>query len=1132
MTVSLASGTGAGGDAQGDELKNIESLTGSQYGDTLIGGASAGKLSGLGGQDNLVAGSDRDTLLGGDDADFLWNEHSSTLLDGGAGNDLLTSTSGKSTLDGGAGNDTLVATLNAGKTTFVYGKGRGADAIMSDTGQANILRLEGLNPGDIEVLIENEVPMSVNYSGWDGYQHDVVIRIKETQECLLLPRQFLRDTSFLTPEDIIQQPIKSVKFANGTTWSAEQLADEIVVVEDLLTQIPKFDYHSSNFKTDRQIDSKVADSAQYSAVYNLLTGTPNSFGPLQSDPLVIDLDGNGIELTALDPANPVYFDIDADLFAESIGWVGPNDGLLAIDRNVNGSIDGITELFGDADTNAYDDLATLDSNGDGQISSADAEFANLKVWQDSNGNAITDAGELKTLGQAGIQSIDLSTVTTNTDINGNTVTRTGNVVRSDSTVTTAGSVNFLVNQTDTQFQGTWGPHRSLTENLPQLRGYGDTPSLQHAMSNDPTLIEMVTEYALTDQVSAGNFFDQVEEIMLRWAGVQDVATDSRGPNFDGQILAGLEKFMGSQFVSEIGFSTDPTAHAGQELQNIWDDFVAKNVIRLGIQGAKVPLFQDLMYDPNTGDVFGPIDAVTFIEDFQNAVLGDVVSVGLSENNRQAAVERFYDIIKFADAAAPNMGLAEGAFDAAIEARLDAVGMPLDLADFRKAQTVSQITGDFKNNLIIDVANDGNVMEGGNFNTYNFGERGDVYWGGAGDDHITSNDYESDIFIFDRGDGRDVIFDVGGTNDTVRFGPGLSPADVVFERSAIDGSNMVVKIVGTGDQMVVTDQLSNSSTGQIENFEFSDGTVLSAAVVKQTILDNLQTAGNDVIKGYSGDDILQGGTGDDYLVGDFGNDTYIFNLGDGADSIEDGGGTDTIQFGTGITADGVTFSRNPIDSKSLLITIDATGDQIEVKGQFGTTNVDIIENFTFTDGTVLGEADITARILADMATVQNDFVEGTGANETISGGTGGNDYLQGAGGNDVYTFEAGFGRDTIRDTSGTDTVRFGAGITPADVTVSKGWDPIDVILTVGNSGDELTLRAHGHWRNGYRIENIEFDDGTVWTYTDLATMLSTWVDPTPIQGRPVWIRWSERLEMTKFLVIKAATPSMVVRVMIA
>ncbi len=78
------------------------------------------------------------------------------------------------------------------------------------------------------------------------------------------------------------------------------------------------------------------------------------------DPLVFDLDGDGLELTARSSVSPL-FDIDGDHFAERVGWVGADDGLLALDHNGNGKIDNISELFGNATTSGFAMLAANDN---------------------------------------------------------------------------------------------------------------------------------------------------------------------------------------------------------------------------------------------------------------------------------------------------------------------------------------------------------------------------------------------------------------------------------------------------------------------------------------------------------------------------------------------------------------------------------------------------------------------------------------------------------------------------------------------------------------------------------------------------------------------------------------------------
>ena len=148
---------------------------------------------------------------------------------------------------------------------------------------------------------------------------------------------------------------------------------------------------------------------------------------LQATPIVLDLDGNGIHTLAA--ANGVNFDLLGTGHASKVGWVSPTDGLLVMDRNHDGKINDGTELFGVATLrpdgtragNGYAAMALEDSNHDGKLSAADASFKDLRVWVDANHNGVSDAGELKTLAELGIVSLDLHAQTGTAKDNGNLI---------------------------------------------------------------------------------------------------------------------------------------------------------------------------------------------------------------------------------------------------------------------------------------------------------------------------------------------------------------------------------------------------------------------------------------------------------------------------------------------------------------------------------------------------------------------------------------------------------------------------------------------------------------------------------------------------------------------------------------
>jgi Ca2+-binding RTX toxin-like protein len=365
-----------------------------------------------------------------------------------------------------------------------------------------------------------------------------------------------------------------------------------------------------------------------------------------------------------------------------------------------------------------------------------------------------------------------------------------------------------------------------------------------------------------------------------------------------------------------------------------------------------------------------------------------------------------------------------------------------------------------------------TLDGGLGNDFIYGSDGDdILYGDAGNDMLDGG-MGADTFLFGRGDGQDWISMVNA-GDRVQLGGGITLTDIELSQPMFPFSPVRLGIAGTTDRLDITATPSDPFWPEIR---FADGAALDGAAVQRKLFttdDYLYGTmagetldgglGNDTLFGADGDDILYGDAGNDVMSGGLGADTYWFGRGDGRDMIYLGGGMneDRVQFGGGVDLTDVAVSGSVGTTTFTL----ADGSSLLVNGDPSSM---WLAQVRFADGTAWDAAAVQRKLVAS-----DDYLYGTAADDTLDGGLGsdwifgwdgndilygdaGNDFLDGGLGADTYLFGRGDGMDTVMSTNlSEDRLRFGAGITLADVEVSGGFGTTTFTLTDGSALHVIT-----------------------------------------------------------------------------
>ena len=137
--------------------------------------------------------------------------------------------------------------------------------------------------------------------------------------------------------------------------------------------------------------------------------------------------------------------------------------------------------------------------------------------------------------------------------------------------------------------------------------------------------------------------------------------------------------------------------------------------------------------------------------------------------------------------------------------------------------------------------------------------------------------------------------------------------------------------------------------------------------------------------------------------------------------------------------------------------------------------------------------LTADYVFSSALIGNggdDTLVGQSGNDLLNGGPG-RDFERGGEGNDIYVFGATSEVDVVSEylldggSLGTDMVRFEADVSPANLTATRDFDTL--ILVVNGGAARLEMTGWFTETDG-TVENFEFADGTTWHAADVEALL--------------------------------------------
>lgn len=464
-------------------------------------------------------------------------------ITGTESSDILYGRDSADVIVGGKGNDTIYG--QAGSDTYKFFKGHGQD-IIRETRDSNSKLDELIIYGHSYENTKIIFPSSIGRSSTNRL---VKIAFKGSTDSILLQYSYSSNDSVGS--------VEKVSFADiNTNEIIKTINMKEVITNIIKNYVPKLNVSND---LDRLVDPNKA----------------------YIDPVILDLDNNSSNNTIGMNDSAVYFDYNADGFAEKTGWANSEDGMLVRDINKDGKINNGSELFGQYTPlrdgtlaeSGFEALLDLDDNGDRIINKLDAGFQQLQVWQDANSNGITDTNELMTISELGITEFKLKD-------HGNLEWPDGSTGNSETGQATYGT-NDGESHSMIEYSMKTAPYDTVADEwleepeaiqlLPDVAGSGLLYSFHQAMMRDASgqLKLWVQQFQTETDLAIRN--NLIDRMVYKWTGADQVEPGSRGGIVDAQKLVVIEKYYG---VSQPGYI--PPSGTADMIQEFYND-IKENV---------------------------------------------------------------------------------------------------------------------------------------------------------------------------------------------------------------------------------------------------------------------------------------------------------------------------------------------------------------------------------------------------------------------------------------------------------------------------------------------------------------------------------------------------------------------------